>query len=372
MSDGSLSQDEIDALLRGTEELMGGGASQATAAATGFSAPAAAGESLSDVEKNNILDVLRAATESAASSMGALLSAKVSVGMMAVEVMRPEEIRSELGGGLVQVTMNYVDGLSGENIFVIPDSAALMVANIAMGQNSQEMTPMVLSTLAQTMTQAWGAAASNMSARLGKSVRFNEARAESAHANTALTLPSGGSMLRLAYQLQIEGQSPVQVSQIMSMKAAREIINAAMGIGADMSFSTMSTPPPMGGGFAGGMSMPGIPQSPAAQAVGISNVQYPQLQQNTGSAQMPHNISVLMDVQMQLSVELGRTRKKISEILAFGEGSIIELDKLAGEPVDVLVNGKLIAKGEVVVIDENFGVRVTEIVSPNNRIEYTS
>jgi flagellar motor switch protein FliN len=71
-----------------------------------------------------------------------------------------------------------------------------------------------------------------------------------------------------------------------------------------------------------------------------------------------------MDVQMQLSVELGRTHKSISEILGFGEGSIIELDKLAGEPVDVLVNGKLIAKGEVVVIDENFGVRVTEIVSP--------
>jgi len=79
-----------------------------------------------------------------------------------------------------------------------------------------------------------------------------------------------------------------------------------------------------------------------------------------------------MDVYMQLSVELGRTRKKISEILSFGEGSILELDKLAGEPVDVLVNGKLIAKGEVVVIDENFGVRITEIVSPSNRIEYST
>ena len=372
MSDGSLSQDEIDALLRGTEELMGGGGGQATAAATGFTAPTASGESLSDVEKNSVLDVLRAATESAASSMGALLSAKVSVGMMGVEVMRPEEIRSELGGGLVQVTMNYADGLSGENVFVIPDSAALMVANIAMGQNSQELTPMVLSTLSQTMTQAWGAAASNMSARLGRAVRFNEARAESAHGNTALTLPGGGSMLRLAYQLRIEGQSPVQVSQIMSMKGAREIINAAMGIGSDMSFSGMGGAQPMGGGFAGGMSLPGVPQQAASQAVGISSVQYPQLQQNAGSAQMPHNISVLMDVQMQLSVELGRTRKKISEILSFGEGSIIELDKLAGEPVDVLVNGKLIAKGEVVVIDENFGVRGTEIVSPNSRLEYTT
>ena len=173
MSDGSLSQDEIDALLRGTEELMGGG-SPATAAATGFTAPTASGESLSDVEKNSVLDVLRAATEAAASSMGALLSNKVSVGMMGVEVMRPEEIRSELGGGLVQVTMNYADGVSGENIFVLPDSAALMVANIAMGQNSQELTPMV-SHLSQTMTQAWGAAL-NMSAARRPSVSASACR----------------------------------------------------------------------------------------------------------------------------------------------------------------------------------------------------
>jgi flagellar motor switch protein FliN/FliY len=75
-----------------------------------------------------------------------------------------------------------------------------------------------------------------------------------------------------------------------------------------------------------------------------------------------------MDVFMELTVELGRTKKLIREILGIGEGTIIELDKLAGEPVDILVNHKLIAKGEVVVIDENFGVRVTEIVSPMQRM----
>ena len=75
-----------------------------------------------------------------------------------------------------------------------------------------------------------------------------------------------------------------------------------------------------------------------------------------------------MDVSMQLTVELGRTKMLIKDILAMGEGTIVELDKLAGEPVDLLVNGKLIAKGEVVVIDENFGVRVTDIISPAERI----
>jgi flagellar motor switch protein FliN/FliY len=80
------------------------------------------------------------------------------------------------------------------------------------------------------------------------------------------------------------------------------------------------------------------------------------------------NIGLIMDVSMEMTVELGRTRKLIKEILGMGEGTIIELDKLAGEPVDILVNHKLIAKGEVVVIDENYGVRVTEIVSPMERI----
>ena len=81
------------------------------------------------------------------------------------------------------------------------------------------------------------------------------------------------------------------------------------------------------------------------------------------------NINLLMDVKMTLTVELGRNKMLIKEMLALGEGSIIELDKLAGEPVDLLVNSKLIAKGEVVVIDENFGVRVTDIVAPSERIK---
>jgi flagellar motor switch protein FliN/FliY len=80
------------------------------------------------------------------------------------------------------------------------------------------------------------------------------------------------------------------------------------------------------------------------------------------------NIALLLDVPMRVTVELGRTKMTIKEILGLGEGSIIELDKLAGEPVDILVNDKLIAQGEVVVIDENFAVRVTKIVSPMERI----
>ena len=111
----------------------------------------------------------------------------------------------------------------------------------------------------------------------------------------------------------------------------------------------------------GGMAMPGM------NVPNVQSVQYPSLQQTAGAMEQG-NIGLIMDVYMEMTVELGRTKKQIKEILGMGEGTIIELDKLAGEPVDILVNHKPIAKGEVVVIDENFGVRVTEILSPIERV----
>ena len=122
------------------------------------------------------------------------------------------------------------------------------------------------------------------------------------------------------------------------------------------------------------MSMGGMPQMgmPMAQNMGmnvpnVQTLQYPNLQGSNLSGEQG-NISLIMDVFMEMTVELGRTKKQIKDILGMGEGTIIELDKLAGEPVDILVNHKPIAKGEVVVIDENFGVRVTEILSPLERV----
>ena len=120
-----------------------------------------------------------------------------------------------------------------------------------------------------------------------------------------------------------------------------------------------------------GYAMPnmGMPmgQNMGMNVPNVQALQYPNLQGMNGSSEQG-NISLIMDVQMEMTVELGRTKKQIKDILGMGEGTIIELDKLAGEPVDILVNHKPIAKGEVVVIDENFGVRVTEILSPLERV----
>ena len=90
--------------------------------------------------------------------------------------------------------------------------------------------------------------------------------------------------------------------------------------------------------------------------------------QSTGTAAQSRRIDLLLDVPLELSVELGRTRMSIQELLSLGPGSVIELDKVAGEPLDILVNNRLVARGEAVVVNDKFGIRITDIVSPAERI----
>jgi flagellar motor switch protein FliN/FliY len=112
-----------------------------------------------------------------------------------------------------------------------------------------------------------------------------------------------------------------------------------------------------------GTRFPG-PDQPNIQPAVFSNFEQQQLQ-----ATETKNLNMLLDIPLQVTVELGATKKSVKEILELSAGSIIELDKLAGEPVDILVNNRLVAQGEVVVIDENFGVRVTDIISQTDRLK---
>ncbi|MBU0983210.1 MAG: flagellar motor switch protein FliN [candidate division Zixibacteria bacterium] len=100
----------------------------------------------------------------------------------------------------------------------------------------------------------------------------------------------------------------------------------------------------------------------------VSRAEFQQLQQPTGGTDT-RNIDLLMDVDLPVSIELGRTKMTISDILSLGPGSVVELNKLAGEPVDLLVNQKIVAKGEVVVVDESFGLRITQLMTPEERLK---
>jgi flagellar motor switch protein FliN len=111
---------------------------------------------------------------------------------------------------------------------------------------------------------------------------------------------------------------------------------------------------------------PAPPAPPAMEPATVAPVQFGQLEENAG--RQGASMDVLLDVKLPISVELGRTEMQVKEILDCGPGTVIELDKLAGEPVDVFINGRMVAQGEVVVVDEHFGVRVTSLLSPRDRV----
>ncbi|HET7838270.1 MAG TPA: flagellar motor switch protein FliN, partial [Rectinemataceae bacterium] len=206
--------------------------------------------------------------------------------------------------------------------------------------------------------------------------------AEGSFGPKAMAQVPAGDFLRAVYQVQIGEGAPERMLELFALSFVKDVL-ASLG-GAQMGGQVQAAPRAammaqpqqqpmmMGGGFGqmgGGYNpMQGF-QAPMGgmNPPNVQPIQFASLQMQQASPESG-NIGLIMDVFMEMTVELGRTRKLIKEILGMGEGTIIELDKLAGEPVDILVNHKLIAKGEVVVIDENFGVRVTEIVSPMERM----
>ena len=175
-------------------------------------------------------------------------------------------------------------------------------------------------------------------------------------------------MVKVTYEVNIEGKRG-NIIEIFDPNVVKQITASVMpasnemtGIGAEGSMGQRTN-------MMGQQGMPSQGFAKQGGSVKVQNVQFANFNEPAGFDAQGGNINLLMDVSMDPTVELGRTKRTIKYILSMGEGTVLELDKLAGEPVDILVNGKLIARGEVVVIDENFGVRVTEIISPADRIQ---
>ena len=142
----------------------------------------------------------------------------------------------------------------------------------------------------------------------------------------------------------------------MDMNGMNQMGN--MGMNGMPQMGNMGMPQMNGMGMMNQMGMMGMPQ----QNVNVQPAQFQSFSNDSMGLSGQENIGLIKDVPLEVTVELGRTTKSISEILEFSPGTIIELDRIAGEPIDVLVNGKFVAKGEVVVIEESFGVRITEII----------
>ena len=397
MSDGAISQEEIDALLAGVD--MGGINS------TGISSPA----SSANLDLSYLKDIAGKNSEALVASLETMTGAQVKVDEPVIETVSRDQVLRKIPEMVVSITADFNEGLYGSHLFVLAPELTQKLAGLINKEDAPEIDGMSLSVVSEIVSQHTGSEITNIS-NTGKFPGLACNPAEANHIPKAMVHFPQGSFVLYSYPLTIDG-SVYTLWEIMGEEVAKSLI-VALGGGqqetpkTENSFAQMSTPAaqPQVGGMQqpmGGMPMGGMQQMPMGMPMGgmqqmsmgmpmggmqqmqmggmpmgmqmsmntpnVQSVQYPMLQ-NGAVGMEQGNIGLIMDVFMEMTVELGRTKKLIKDILGMGEGTIIELDKLAGEPVDILVNHKPIAKGEVVVIDENFGVRVTEILSPMERL----
>ncbi len=355
MSDGSLSQDEIDALLQGGSGMDAGGGD------------AGGGAGGSDQQLEAFRGIIAGTLESQRSNFSMLLSKQVSMQAPTAELVDADGLVSRLGAQVVEIRQDLTEGLSASHFYLLAPDSAVKVAEPLMGQEGVEINDAAINALQEAFSQVSGPVITALGDKVGQTV-MTDAPVGRMTERGELSFAED-SFIKLTYHVSIEGGPPAEIVEVYDAAVLAGVTAAppqpqaapagsqtgAQAAGAD----------PFAGLTGGGMGMASPAQAgggPTVQSVQFGDLQGQSVQQESG------NIGLLMDVYMEMTVELGRTKKLIKEILGMGEGTIIELDKLAGEPVDILVNHKLIAKGEVVVIDENFGVRVTEIVSPMERV----
>ena len=357
MSDGSLSQEEIDALLQGADDL--GATIEADVESGG----------LTNEERNELNSLAAEIAGSMGTTLSTITGKTASISNPNMEIVAKDQFISGVADKLVQIGANYNEGIVGRHSYVITEAAAKQVAALMMAQEEDEgeLTEMALSALTEGFSQMSGAANNIVEEKIGKAVKTESLHTEIREDPVDLETPEG-DFLRIRYDFVSNGNSSYidEIYDIDVAKAVADEMLSKKGI-------SVQQAPPAESSFQPGLQAAtpslnlGTGSTTGMGGVGVQTVQFAPLS-GTPQPEVTGNIGLLMDVSMQLTVELGRTKMLIKDILGMGEGTIVELDKLAGEPVDLLVNGKLIAKGEVVVIDENFGVRVTDIISPMERI----
>ena len=411
MDGGILSQDEINALLNGMSSDPEPAAEEPAAASVD------AGFDLDDVEKDAIGEVANISMGTSATTLYSLVNRKVNITTPVVSVSNWAELTNDRQRPCVFIQIKYTCGLDGSNILILKEHDVKVITDLMMGGDGTntdgELGELHLSAISEAMNQMMGSSATSLSQMLGKMIDISppvadlvdmqDDEATSEHVADFLK----GSFVKIAFRMQIDDLVDSTILQLYPLDFAKEIVQTFMGgaLGTDaepepapapeptpapapeptpyvppVADATAAPPPGMqmqpqmqpqmgmdpnmamqqGMGMMPGYGMPMMGMNPN-MGMNYQPAQFENFQGNLGALASNENIDLILDVPLEVTVELGRTKKSISDILDFAPGTIIELDKIAGEPIDVLVNGKFVAKGEVVVIEESFGIRVTEI-----------
>ena len=409
-----LSQEEINALLAGVDN----GSGNSSSAADSTTAPDDE-QFLTEEQKDAIGEISNISMGSAATTLGMLLNQTVTITTPNVSYVSWDELADSYDRPCVFLQIKYVEGLDGNNVLVLKENDVKIITDLMMGgpgvASDEPITELHLSAIGEAMNQMMGSASTSMSSMLNKKIDISPPTAEVVDLNESMNtgkLPEflKSKFVKVSFKMLIGDLIDSEIMQLYPFEFAKSLYEI-FGIHSDSdstsnAASTVQSAPaqpasapapapapqPMGQVPAGapqdmanpyaqpgmnpyaqpmgGYMQPAMPY-PQPQVMGgyppqaMPNVQPASFQPFTGNVSaggQPENIGLIMDVPLEVTVELGRTKKSIKEILDFAPGTIVELNKIAGEPVDVLVNGKYVAKGEVVVIEESFGIKITEII----------
>lgn len=377
--DGMLSQEEINALLN---EPDGSGAGE---------------QPLSDVEKDAIGEVANISMGTAATTLFSLVNQKVDISTPVVSFATWEDIVAAYERPCVFIRIGYTVGLDGSNVLVLKEHDVKVITDLMMGGDGTntggELGELHLSAICEAMNQMMGSAATSLSSMLNKMIDISPPEADVVDLTDTVEASEidsflAGEFVMISFRMEIGDLVDSQIMQLYPFSFAREMcssITKNMEIVASTSSSAPASEPapaaqPVADPMMGGQQMQAQPMmgqpmmqqpmmqqpmmgQPMMQPVNVQPAQFQAFAPGViNPALQSENIDLIMDVPLEVTVELGRTSKSIQEILDFSPGTIIELNKIAGEPIDILVNGKYVAKGEVVVIEENFGVRITDII----------
>lgn len=398
-----LSQDEIDALLKGTDDME--------EKVDSYSIE----EYLSAMELDALGEIGNISFGSSATALSTLLNQKVDITTPAVTIIEKGKIAEEFPQPYVAIQVRYTEGFSGINMLVIKQSDAAIIADLMLGGDGLNPSDMLgeiqLSAVQEAMNQMMGSAATSMSTIFSKKVDISPPSVDLLNflnGEGEEAIPNEDLFAKISFRLRVGDLIDSNIMQLLPLEFAKGLVDELLnGTGesepaelkmeteqvatnqlqsmpmqepvqpqipissqsANDSYAQMAYQTPQVSQMPSEPQHFGAPSSTNGKPVNIQPASFTSFQPYQLQESETKNLSMLMDIPLQVTVELGRTKRSVKEILELSSGSIIELDKLAGEPVDILVNSRLIAKGEVVVIDENFGVRVTDIMSQSDRLK---
>lgn len=405
---------------------VGGGDAPAPKESFTSGTTASGDQTLSDTERDAVGEVANISMGSSATTLYSLVNRKVNITTPVVSMVNWQSVIDDYEKPCVFIQIHYTAGLDGTNILVLREHDVKVITDLMMGGDGTntdgELGELHLSAISEAMNQMMGASATSLSTMLGTMIDISPPEASlldlTEYRNGEDISPFlGGTFVKVAFAMQIGDLVDSTIMQLYPFEFAKKLVDTfmssatldeeevkvpapeptpapapamepaaqsqakpVMNQGMDMNMQNMQMQnmqmqnmgmgmPQMGMNM-GMMGMPqmgmnmgmGMPQMAQMQQMSVQPAQFQSFSGDYAAMQANENIGLIMDVPLNVTVELGRTSKSISEILDFAPGTIVELDKIAGEPIDILVNGKLVAKGEVVVIEESFAVRVTEII----------